>query len=139
MPGGFQNRLVEVRMSPIDAHIHTFLLTCNIFQIWITWEERVEADGHRSFIIAWCPLEEYRGTHYEVDGGEKMHEATSRGAHIIKECTNNTCEWTWVQQVDLKFTTGENLRGAKRRAGITFTLFVIWVRQCFTNLHIDGV
>ena len=33
-----------------------------------------------------------------------MHGATSRGVYIVKEITKNTCEWTWVQQIDLKIT-----------------------------------
>ena len=33
-----------------------------------------------------------------------MHEATSRCVYIVKEITQNTCEWTWVQQVDLKIS-----------------------------------
>ena len=75
-----------------------------MFESWITFEERVEADGRRTYIIAICPLEEYKGTKHEVDGAKKMHEATSRGVHIVKELTENTCEWTRVQQVDLKIT-----------------------------------
>lgn len=76
-----------------------------LFESWITFEERVEADGRRTYIIAICPLEEYKGTNHEVDGAKKMREATSRGVHIVKELTENTCEWTRVQQqVDLKIT-----------------------------------
>jgi len=83
LPGGFQDRL---------------------FESWLTWERRVEADGHQTFVIGWCPLEKYRGTHHRVDGAEKMHKATTRGVYIIKEVTENTCEWTKVLQADLKIS-----------------------------------
>ncbi|GMH92018.1 hypothetical protein TrST_g565 [Triparma strigata] len=81
LPGGFKDRL---------------------FESWITFEERVEADGRRTYIIAWCPLEKYKGTHHRVDGAEMLQKATTRGVYIVRELTDNTCEWTWAQQVDMK-------------------------------------
>ena len=83
LPGAFQDRL---------------------FETWITWEEKVEFDGRRTYILAICPLDRYRGTHRKVDGAEKMSKATSRGVYIVKEITDNTCEWTRVQQADLKIS-----------------------------------
>ena len=81
LPGGFQDRL---------------------FESWITWDKRIEANGQQTYIIAFYPLEKYKGTHHKVDGAEKMQGATSRGIYIIKELTDNTCEWTRFQQADLK-------------------------------------
>ncbi|GMH84047.1 hypothetical protein TL16_g09797 [Triparma laevis f. inornata] len=81
LPGGFQDRL---------------------FKIWTTWEKRVDEDGRRTFIIAFAPMEDYKGTSHKVAGSGKMVEATSKGVQIIKELNNNTCEWTMTQQADLK-------------------------------------
>ena len=83
LPGGFQDRL---------------------FKVWLTFEERVEADGLRTYIIAFCPIEKYKGTHHKVEGAEKMQDATSRGLYMVKELTDNTCELTRLFQVDLKIT-----------------------------------
>ena len=80
LPGGFQDRVFNTRF---------------------TWVERVEADMRRTFIIAFCPLEK---TYYNVDGAEQMYNATIVGAHIFSYVTKHTCEWTWVQQVDLKIS-----------------------------------
>jgi len=83
LPGGFQDRVFNTRF---------------------TWVERVEADGRRTFIIAFCPLEKNEETYYNVDGAEQMYNATIVGAHIFSYVTKHTCEWTWVQQVDLKIS-----------------------------------
>mgnify|MGYP003974629707 CR=1 FL=1 len=82
LPGGFQDRL---------------------FEAWITFE-KVEANGLRTYIIAFCPIEKYKGTHHKVEGAEKMQDATSRGLYMVKELTDNTCEMTILLQVDLKIT-----------------------------------
>jgi hypothetical protein len=58
----------------------------------------------RTFIIAFCPLEKNEETYYNVDGAEQMYDATIVGAHIFSYVTEHTCEWTWVQQVDLKIS-----------------------------------
>ncbi|GMH73697.1 hypothetical protein TL16_g06259 [Triparma laevis f. inornata] len=84
LPGSFQDRL---------------------FETWITWENLIDSDGRHTFIIAIAPLETYEGTHHEIAGAENMVEATSTGVHIIKELTENTCEWTRAQQADLKFSS----------------------------------
>ncbi|GMH68801.1 hypothetical protein TrLO_g1825 [Triparma laevis f. longispina] len=84
LPGGFQDRFI---------------------QIWITWEKLIDEEGWGTFIIAFAPLKTYKGTHHEVSGAEKMVEATSKGVFIIKELTENTCEWTRAQQGDLKFSS----------------------------------
>ena len=83
LPGGFHDRL---------------------FETWLTWVEKVEVDGRRTYIIAFCPLKKYGGRRHEVDGTEKLQEATTRGVYIVKELTKHTCEWTWVQQVTLKIS-----------------------------------
>ncbi|GMI15877.1 hypothetical protein TrLO_g12096 [Triparma laevis f. longispina] len=49
LPGGFQDRL---------------------FELWIMWEELLDKEGRRTFIIAFAPLETYKGTHHEVAGAE---------------------------------------------------------------------
>ena len=83
LPGGFQDRVLKS---------------------WYTWDVRVEADGSRTYIIAFCPLEKYSGEHLSVPAAEKMKAGTSRGVYIIREVTENTCEWTKVQQSDLKIS-----------------------------------
>ena len=46
---------------------------------------------------------QYQGeTHSCVDGTEHVVRGVSSGVHRIKELTDNTCEWTRVQRVDLK-------------------------------------
>ncbi|GMH50779.1 hypothetical protein TL16_g00866 [Triparma laevis f. inornata] len=50
-------------------------------------------------------METYAGTHHEVAGAEKMVKGTTTGVHIVKELTENTCEWTRVIQADLKFSS----------------------------------
>lgn len=69
----------------------------------MTWVVEENDGGGRTFIIANTDIEDYGGTRNKVSG-EKMTRASSRGVIIIKELTKNTCEWTRVQQVDLKFT-----------------------------------
>ncbi|GMH78176.1 hypothetical protein TrLO_g2562 [Triparma laevis f. longispina] len=82
LPGGFNDRLLE---------------------LWMTWVAEENEGGGRTFIIANTDIEDYGGTRNKVSD-EKMTRASSRGVIIIKELTENTCEWTRVQQVDLKFT-----------------------------------
>ena len=41
-------------------------------------------------------------TNHIAPGTEKMVAATSKGIYIVKELTDNTCEWTRIQQVDFK-------------------------------------
>ena len=65
-------------------------------------------DGRETLIIALSPFVEYRGeTCHEVEGAEKLHEATTKGVHIVKQLTKNTCEWTHVQQADLQVSECE--------------------------------
>ncbi|GMH79606.1 hypothetical protein TrST_g7877 [Triparma strigata] len=45
---------------------------------------------------------EYKGTRHEITGDQRMVRAGIRGVYIVKELTDNTCEWTWAQQLDLK-------------------------------------
>ena len=60
-------------------------------------------DGREMFIIVLSPFEEYRGeTCHEVEGVEKLYDAKTKGVHIVKQLTKNTCEWTKVQQADLQ-------------------------------------
>ncbi|GMH55111.1 hypothetical protein TrLO_g5807 [Triparma laevis f. longispina] len=40
-----------------------------------------------------------------MSGAEKMVKATTKAVFIIKELTENTCEWTRAQQGDLKFSS----------------------------------
>ncbi|GMH72175.1 hypothetical protein TrLO_g7138 [Triparma laevis f. longispina] len=84
LPGGFKDRL---------------------FESWVTWEELINEEGQRTFIIAFAPMETYEGTHHEVTGAEKMVKATTKGVYIVKELTKNTCECTRVQQVDFKISS----------------------------------
>ncbi|GMH76230.1 hypothetical protein TrLO_g4036 [Triparma laevis f. longispina] len=76
LPGGFSDRVFKSR---------------------IIWEELIDEKGRRTFIIAIAPLETYDGTHHDVSGAEHMVEATSKAAFIIKELTENTCEYTRAQ------------------------------------------
>ena len=74
-----------------------------IFHTWLTWKRLMGKDGRETFIITLSPFVEYRGeTCHEVVGAEKLHEATTKGVHIVKQLTENTCEWTHAQQADLK-------------------------------------
>ena len=61
MPGGFQSRL---------------------FQVWITWDEIVEADGRKTYVIAISPIQEYRGTRHSI-------ETAKWCAPIREECTSS--------------------------------------------------
>ncbi|GMH77977.1 hypothetical protein TL16_g07607 [Triparma laevis f. inornata] len=88
LPGGFNERL---------------------FESFITWEKIVDADGRRTLIIAFSPLHTYTGTHYKVEGANNMVEATSKGVYIVKELTENTCEWTRAQQVNLNISLPANM------------------------------
>ena len=47
----------------------------------------------------------YKGTHHEISGAEKMVKATTKAVFIIKELTENTCEWTRLMQADLKLSS----------------------------------
>ena len=101
LPGGFQDRL---------------------FKTWLTWQRRVDADGHQTFIIAICPFENYQGkTYNEVPGTENMQEATCTGVHIIKDLTESTCEWTRVLQADLRIPLPSNVLEfiAKQHIGVS--------------------
>ncbi|GMH76095.1 hypothetical protein TL16_g06968 [Triparma laevis f. inornata] len=74
-----------------------------LFEVWMTWDARTEADGRHTFIVAISPLSEYKGkTKPMVPGTEKMVRALTRGVYFIKELTKSTCQWTRAQQVDLK-------------------------------------
>ncbi|GMH84308.1 hypothetical protein TL16_g09884 [Triparma laevis f. inornata] len=84
LPGGFQDRL---------------------FSGWLTWARRTNKDGRATYIIAITPIEEYCGTKYRIEGAEDFMGATSKGVYVIREITENTCEWTRVQNVDLKLTS----------------------------------
>ncbi|GMH72306.1 hypothetical protein TrLO_g5595 [Triparma laevis f. longispina] len=84
LPGGFKDRLLES---------------------WFTWEETIGRDGRHTFIIAIAPLETYEGTHHEIVGAKNMVKATTTGVFVVKELTENTCEWTRAQQGDLKFSS----------------------------------
>ncbi|GMH98950.1 hypothetical protein TrVE_jg3047 [Triparma verrucosa] len=76
-----------------------------IFHTWLTWKRLMDEDGRETFIIALSPFVEYHGaTCHEVEGAEKLFDATTKGVHIVKKVTENTCEWTHVQQVDLKIS-----------------------------------
>ncbi|GMH74562.1 hypothetical protein TL16_g06498 [Triparma laevis f. inornata] len=88
LPGGFQDR---------------------VFEAWITWERSIGFDGLATFIVAFTPLEKYSGTHHKAAGSEKMQMATTRGVYVVKELTENTCEWTRAQQVDLKISLPANV------------------------------
>ncbi|GMH90953.1 hypothetical protein TL16_g11919 [Triparma laevis f. inornata] len=73
-----------------------------IFEAWQTWDVTVDADGRQTFIIAISPLDKYKGTtRHKVAMDKSMVKATSRGVYVIKELTENTCEWTRAQQFDL--------------------------------------
>ncbi|GMI16546.1 hypothetical protein TrLO_g10802 [Triparma laevis f. longispina] len=69
-----------------------------IFRNWMTWD--VLDDD--TYIIAICPITEYKGTRHKTVAEVKTIEATSRGVYIIKKLTENTCEWTRAQVGDLK-------------------------------------
>ncbi|GMH72059.1 hypothetical protein TL16_g05817 [Triparma laevis f. inornata] len=75
-----------------------------IHESWFTWEMLINEEGRRTFTIALAPLKTYEGTHHEIVGAEKMVEGTTTGVSIVKELTENTCEWTRALQVDLKIS-----------------------------------
>ncbi|GMH68630.1 hypothetical protein TL16_g04977 [Triparma laevis f. inornata] len=79
LPGGFKDR---------------------VFDVWITWNVLTSEDGKRTFIMAATPLSDWGGTKYGWEG--KFMKASTRGVHIIKEVTEQTCEWTKSLQGDLK-------------------------------------
>ncbi|GMH79820.1 hypothetical protein TrLO_g13491 [Triparma laevis f. longispina] len=81
LPGGFQDRYLE---------------------LWMTWSVFTDEDGRRTFVLANAPIEDYGGMRHSVPGTEKLQRAISRGVLIAKELTDNTCEFTRCQQVDLK-------------------------------------
>ena len=73
------------------------------FDSWITWDVRAHGDGRKEYIIVLVPIDEYKGrTRHKLKGTEKMKAAWTRGVFIVRELTENTCEWTRVQQVNLK-------------------------------------
>ena len=72
------------------------------FETWITWEARTLDDGRKEYTIALSPIGEYMGTRHKLKGTEKMVEGSSRGIHIVRQLTDNICEWTRTQQVDIK-------------------------------------
>ncbi|GMH49720.1 hypothetical protein TrVE_jg2397 [Triparma verrucosa] len=82
LPGNFQDRL---------------------FNCWFTWDHWIE-DGQKVYIIAFCPMSEYMGTPHRVNGDESMVLGTTRGLHLLKEITKDTCEWTRAQCVDLNIS-----------------------------------
>ncbi|GMH92398.1 hypothetical protein TL16_g12337 [Triparma laevis f. inornata] len=82
LPGGFQDRL---------------------FETWITWDMWVdEFTGKKTCIIVIHPFDAYAGEFRpQVFMNEKFIKADSTGTYIFKELTDNTCEWTWLQNADL--------------------------------------
>ena len=99
------------------------------FDSWITWQVDTLEDGVKRYVVAFVPIEEYDGSRYTLKGTEKMTRGLSRGMHVIKELTENTCEWHRVQFVDINFGLpkpimdmmtksylGERHRIARRRA-----------------------
>ena len=90
-------------------NIRIYSDTSSLDQSWLTWEKTIGREGRRTFIIAIAPLETYKGTHHEVSEADKMVKGTSTGVCIIKELTENTCEWTWAQQIDFKFSLTANM------------------------------
>lgn len=74
-----------------------------LFRAWLTWEQIIEGDGRKTFVIAMSPIEDYQGTIPVLPKGAKsMKMATSKGVFIVKGITDNTCEFTRAQMVDLK-------------------------------------
>ncbi|GMH56674.1 hypothetical protein TrST_g10865 [Triparma strigata] len=75
------------------------------FHTWLTFQRLTDEQGRQIFILVLAPFDEYQGeTCHQVADSEKMILGTTRGVHIIKEITENTCEWTKVQQADLKIS-----------------------------------
>ena len=78
-------------------------------ECWITWEARMLEDGRKEYTIAIVPMSDYVGTHHSLKGTEGMIKALSKGVHVVKELTKNTCVWTRIQvRVCIE-------RGVKRR------------------------
>ena len=75
-----------------------------LFEAWQTWEKLIDKDGRETFVIAISPIEKYNGTHHKIAVDKNMVKATSRGVYVIKQVTENTCEWTRAQQFDLNIT-----------------------------------
>ena len=42
-------------------------------------------------------MSDYAGTHHTLKGTDGMIKGLSKGVHVVKELTNNTCVWTRIQ------------------------------------------
>lgn len=72
-----------------------------LFEVWMTWKATVNADGKKNYVIAVTPIENYTGTRYRVTGAKKLYSALSEGVYMFREHTENTCEFTRAQHIDL--------------------------------------
>ena len=83
LPGGFQDR---------------------VFDIWHTWDTFVDKnDGRQIYITVSSPITEYPGTRHKLNFPESTIFGTFRNLNIIKQLTENTCEWTRALSADFKF------------------------------------
>ncbi|GMH59100.1 hypothetical protein TrST_g13015, partial [Triparma strigata] len=74
-----------------------------LFRAWLTWDQLIQGDGRKTFVIAMSPIEDYEGTIPVLpESAKNLKMATSKGVFIVKEITDNTCEFTRAQMVDLK-------------------------------------
>ncbi|GMH95294.1 hypothetical protein TL16_g13121 [Triparma laevis f. inornata] len=83
LPGGFQDR---------------------VFDIWHTWDSFVDKnDGRQVYITVSAPMTEYPGTRHKLKFPENTIFGTFRNLNIIKQLTENACEWTRALTADYKF------------------------------------
>ncbi|GMI06855.1 hypothetical protein TrLO_g15384 [Triparma laevis f. longispina] len=80
-------------------------------ELWLldTYAEKAELKDAKISEV-WNDLNGTRGLQYTTSvallgGFQDRVGATSQGVHIIKELTEDTCEWTKAQQADLKFSS----------------------------------
>ena len=76
------------------------------FDTWYTWEARSQTDGRNEYVIAYAPMESYTEmggkSYHKADNTGRMVKGSLRGVHIIRELTDNTCEWDHIGQYNLK-------------------------------------
>ncbi|GMH78542.1 hypothetical protein TL16_g07843 [Triparma laevis f. inornata] len=99
-----QNFIKNIDIAPASA-VTLFA------ELWLldTYAEKAELKDAKISEV-WNDLNGTRGLQYTTSvallgGFQDRVGATSQGVHIIKELTEDTCEWTKAQQADLKFSS----------------------------------
>ena len=107
-------------------------LAHRFFESWISWDVRTSTDGLKEYVIAIAPIEEYTGTHYNLKGTERMVRGLSRGLHVVKELTENTCEWSRVLMVDIKIALPKAILDMLSRSNL------VWANQLQEEFKRNG-